>query len=136
MPVIAPSLPSAAPDPATPVRDGDVRAPRRPTLAHRLEFGALRAAMAGLGALPWRQATAVGARLGRLGYAPVGIRRDVVERQIAAAFPELPAERVREIARASYESLGRTTVETALLPRLGREGLLRLFTRVEGWVHL
>src|SRR5438067_841697 len=111
-------------------------APRRrepPSLAHRAEYYALRTALAGLERLSWRRATAVGGRLGRLGYAPLGIRSDVVERQIAAAFPELSIERVREIAVASFESLGRTVVEAALLPTLGRRGVLDLFERVDGW---
>ena len=125
------------PDPAAPALEptaaGDARAPRAPTLAHRLEYAALRSAIGGLGALPWSRATAVGAWLGRIGYAPAGVRRGVVERQIAAAFPEFTPARVREVARASYESLGRTTVEAALMPRLGRRGVLELFERVEGW---
>ena len=106
----------------------------RPVVArHRVEFVALRAALAGLGRLPWARATAVGAALGRAGYRRFGIRREVVESQIAAAFPEWSAPRVREVAVASYASLGRTTIEAALLPRLGRQGVLDLFAEVEGW---
>lgn len=104
--------------------------PRRVVFRHRAEFAALRTAVAGLGALPWRRATGVGAALGRAGYRPFGIRRDVVESQIAAAFPGWPAERVREVAVASYASLGRTTIETALLPTLGRRGVLDLIAEV------
>ncbi len=100
---------------------------------HRAEMAALRAALGGLGALPWQRAAAIGAALGRAGYRPLGIRRDVVEEQIAAAFPEFTPERVRAVAEASYASLGRTTVEAALMPRLGTAGVLRLFTRVDGW---
>ena len=37
----------------------------------------------------------IGERIGRLGYAPLGIRREVVERQLAAALPELERERDR-----------------------------------------
>jgi KDO2-lipid IV(A) lauroyltransferase len=75
----------------------------------------------------------VGARLGRAGYRPFGVRRAVVERQIAACFPEFSPARVREVALASYESLGRTTVEAALVSSLGKQGLVELFTRVDGW---
>ena len=134
--VSAPPLPSVSEPvaPAPPAAEKDApRAERRPTLAHRLEYAALRGAIGGLGALPWDRATAVGAWLGRLGYAPTGIRRGVTERQIAAAFPEFSAARVREVARASYESLGRTTLEAALVPRLGHAGILGLYERVEGW---
>src|SRR5206468_12296843 len=38
-----------------------------------------------------------------------------------------------EIAVKSYESLGRTVVEAAILPSLGARGVLDLFERVEGW---
>ena len=116
-------------------RADDARpADRRPVVArHRIEFAALRAAVAGLGALPWRRAAAVGAALGRAGYRPFGIRRAVVEEQIAAAFPAWPPERVREVAAASYASLGRTTIEAALLPALGTRGVFDLFAEVEGW---
>ncbi len=106
---------------------------RPATWRHRAELAALRTALAGLGTLPWERAAAVGAALGRAGYRPLGIRRDVVEQQIAAAFPEFPPERVRGVAEASYASLGRTTVEAALMPRLGPDGVLRLFARVDGW---
>jgi lauroyl/myristoyl acyltransferase len=60
-----------------------------------------------------RRASSVGASLGMLGYRPLAIRREVVERQVRAAFPELPPEEVRRIARESYANLGRTTAETA-----------------------
>jgi KDO2-lipid IV(A) lauroyltransferase len=100
--------------------------------AHRAEYYAMRGALAGLERLSWRHATAIGARLGRLGYAPFNVRRDVAERQIAAAFPEFTSERVREVARASFESLGRTFVEAALLPSLGLGGVMSLFERVDG----
>jgi KDO2-lipid IV(A) lauroyltransferase len=57
----------------------------------------------------------------------------VVERQVRAAFPGLGELEVRRIARASYESLGRTTIETALLPAYSREQVLGMFERVDGW---
>jgi KDO2-lipid IV(A) lauroyltransferase len=121
---------AAAPAPA----DAPATPDARPVVwRHRAEFGALRAALGGLGALPWARAAGVGAALGRAGYRPLGIRRAVVEEQIAAAFPDWPAERVREVADASYASLGRTTVEASLLARLGARGVLGLFAEVQGW---
>lgn len=117
--------------------DGSPPAPRpasRPaTLAHRAEYYALRATVAALGAMPWDMASNFGARLGLLGYRPLGIRRGVVEEQIARSFPDLDAAAVARIARGAYESLGRTTVETAILPGAGRERVLDLFTQVDGW---
>lgn len=71
-----------------------------------------------------------------MGYRPLGIRKKVAERQIAAAFPGMPAGEVRRIARASFEHLGRSTIETALLPTLGEHGVLGLVEKVEGWEHM
>ena len=68
-----------------------------------------------------------------LAYRPFGIRRGVTERQIAAAFPEYTPEQVARVARASYESLGRTSIETAVLPGTPRDELLKRFELVEGW---
>jgi KDO2-lipid IV(A) lauroyltransferase len=80
-----------------------------------------------------RPAGALGANLGMLGYRPLAIRREVVERQVRAAFPELPPEEVQRIARASYANLGRTTAETALLSLYDREHIIGMFEDVEGW---
>ena len=103
------------------------------TLAHYAEYAALRAVLGALAALSFERAGAVGERLGALGYRPFGIRRAVVERQIAAAFPELAPSEVTRIARASYRHLGRTTVEAAVLPTFGREHVLSLFEGADGW---
>lgn len=68
-----------------------------------------------------------------LGYAPLRIRRKVVVRQIAAAFPGLDERQVAALARRSYAHIGRAMVEMALLGRLGKEGILDLVTEVSGW---
>jgi Kdo2-lipid IVA lauroyltransferase/acyltransferase len=106
---------------------------RRPTLSHRAQYAALRGAVGTLDLLGFRRASAVGAQLGALGYRPLGMRRSVVERQLHAAFPEWKADRVREVARGAYESLGRTVIETAVLPTYSPERVLSLFERVENW---
>jgi KDO2-lipid IV(A) lauroyltransferase len=121
----------ADPPMTAPAPRGD--APRAVSWQHRAEYWATRAVVGALERVSWRRAVGFGERLGRLGYTRFHIRSDVVERQIAAAFPELPRERVQAIARASYESLGRTTIEAAILPSLGRQGVLDLFARVDGW---
>src|SRR5687767_12511047 len=104
---------------------------KRATLAHRAEYYALRSVMKGLARLPWNTACAVGERLGRLGHWPLGIRKDVAERQIAAAFPEWSGQKVKEVAADSYAHLGRTSVEAALLPTLGEGGALSLVEQVD-----
>src|SRR5688572_17927593 len=114
----------------------DQRTTRRPTLAHRAEYYSLRAMLAGLERLPWETACSIGERLGRLGYRPFGVRKDVVERQIAAAFPELDHDGVQGIARGAYSHLGRTAVEAALLPSLGKNAVLDLVEIADGWEHL
>ena len=111
-----------APEPARPV-----------SLSHRAEYGALRATIGVLGAMRWERAVRAGEQLGLLGYRPFGVRRRVVERQIAAAFPELTGREVDAIARASYAHLGRLAVEAALLPRLGARDVLDLVDEVQGW---
>lgn len=97
------------------------------SLTHKAEYAALRALVAALGSLNWRMAGNIGAQLAALGYRPLGIRRQVVERQIAAAFPGLNERGVRRVARAAYEHLGRASIEAAILPRLGRDAVLDLF---------
>jgi KDO2-lipid IV(A) lauroyltransferase len=103
------------------------------TLAHRAEYYALRGAVAALDGFGIRRAARIGERLGALGYRPLGIRRAVVERQVRAAFPEFGEGDVHRVAKASYESLGRTAIETALLPARSREQVIAMFSRVEGW---
>jgi KDO2-lipid IV(A) lauroyltransferase len=107
--------------------------PRKPTLSHRLQYGALRGVVSALRGVGLRAASNAGARLGMLGYWPFGIRREVVERQVRAALPELLPDEVRRIARASYANLGRTTSETALLPMYDADRIIAMFEDVEGW---
>lgn len=116
-------------EPASPNKD------RRgsPTIAHRIEYGALRGVVGLLKRIGLRSASAVGAGLGTLGYRPLSIRREVVERQVRAALPDLSPNEVRRVAKASYAHLGRTTAETAILPLYDRERVISLFEEVDGW---
>ena len=88
----------------------------QPTFSHRAEYAALRGAVAAMERLSFTRAGNIGHRIGQLGYRPLGIRRAVVERQLSAAFPELDHAEIERIARASYGHLGRTSIETAVLP--------------------
>ena len=97
------------------------------TFSHKAEYAALRGVVAVLGSLDWRLAGTIGAHIAALGYRPLGIRRRVVERQIAAAFPGMSESGVRRIARKAYQHLGRASIEAAILPRLGRDAVLDLF---------
>src|SRR5579864_3068711 len=100
---------------------------------HWTQYLLLRFTIGGLRIVGFRAAGVIGARIGLLGYRPLGIRRDVVERQIAASLPDRSPTAVHELARASYAHLGRATIETALLPSFSRQRILDLFERVEGW---
>lgn len=112
------------------------RVVKKPTLAHRAEYYTMRATIGALRALSWDAACKVGERLGAFGYRPLGIRKRIVERQIAAAFPDLSREAVVQLARESYEHLGRTFIETALLDSIGKDGLQALVESVEGWEEI
>lgn len=100
---------------------------------HWFEYALLRAVVAVVGPLGIRRASAIGARLGALGYWPLGIRRGVVTRHLAACFPERSDADRATLARATYEHLGRAAMETILMSRLGPESLGALFERVDGW---
>ena len=96
-------------------------------IRHRLEYGLLRAIAWVLRFVPLATARRVGERIGLLGWAPLGIRRTTVERQVAAAFPGLGEDEVRRIARQSYANLGRVAIEMVLMAHLKAEGLRSLF---------
>lgn len=104
-----------------------------PTLVQRLEYGALRAVSTLLRPFGWRGASRVGAFVGGLGWRPFRIRAGLVERSVRACFPQLDDAAVRRIARESYRGLGRVTIESILLSREGREGVLAAFVEPEGW---
>jgi KDO2-lipid IV(A) lauroyltransferase len=106
---------------------------RQATLAHRAEYYAMRATIGALRALPWEMACRMGEKLGELGYRPLGIRKRVVEKQIAAAFPDLSHDAVVDLARESYRHLGRAFIESALLDSLGKQGIRDLVELVQGW---
>jgi KDO2-lipid IV(A) lauroyltransferase len=108
----------------------------KPTLAQRAEFYSLRGVIRVLGVFSWETACRIGGRIGTAGYRPLRIRKGIVEKQIAAAFPEKTPEEVQRIARASWEHLGRTAIEMALLPALGKGAVLNLVDSVEGWEHM
>ena len=104
-------------------------------MQHRLEYAAIRAVVFALGRLPLGAGSQVGAWLGRLGYR-LGIRARVVETQIGFAFPDLDGRAVTARACESYENLGRTSLEAALMERRTPADLLALFERVDGWEHI
>jgi KDO2-lipid IV(A) lauroyltransferase len=105
---------------------------RAPTFAHRVQYAALRAFAALLGVLSWRRATGLAGKVGTLFYSPLGIRRRVAERQIAAAFPELSSREVERVARESFRHLGCVAAETALLSRLSASDVQSHIEGIDG----
>lgn len=104
-----------------------------PTLAHRLEYGALRIFSGALSLLDVREAARGAAAFAELGYSPLGIRRGVTERQISAAFPDWNAEKVEAVARESYRNLGRVAIEATILSRGTPRDVLGIFGSSPTW---
>lgn len=105
------------------------------TVSHVVEYAAARVAIGTLRLLGWRAAARAGGWLGRLAYAPFGIRREVVHSQLRASFPDWSEAEIARVARASYDSLGRTSIETAVMAGASKADVLALFTEVHGWEH-
>jgi KDO2-lipid IV(A) lauroyltransferase len=103
------------------------------TIAHRAEYAALRGAVAAVERLGFGRAGRFGDAVGRLGYSPLKIRRDVVRRQISAALPSLSESEVERISREAYGNLGRTSIETAILPSFTAGEIIELFEAAHGW---
>ena len=105
----------------------------KPTLAHRLEYAALRVFAGVLAPLGPRLGGRVAGAVTRLGYFPLRIRRRVVERQIAAAFPDFGPREIAAVAKESYANLGRVAVEAILLSHRGAAGVLAAFAPSPTW---
>ena len=94
----------------------------------------VRGALAGLGALSWPRARALGERLGR-GALALGIRRSVARANLALAFPAWSAEERERVLRAHYAELGRVAAEYAQLGRLARAPLGEVVVEIRGVEH-
>jgi KDO2-lipid IV(A) lauroyltransferase len=122
------STPPATPD--------SFPADRAPTASDTLQYMAVRVIVGVLRLFGWRAASATGALLGRVACRLVGIRRDLVTRHVRAAFPALDEPTLQRTVIAAYESLGRTALETAVLPYAPRAHILDLVREVDGWDRL
>jgi KDO2-lipid IV(A) lauroyltransferase len=105
----------------------------RVSFTDRAQFAAIRGVVGTLRLFGWRGASAVGRWLGRVAYAPIGIRRRIVERHVAAAFPEFSPAEVTACAVGAYESIGRTFIETAVLGGESSQQVLDAVRETEGW---
>lgn len=97
--------------PRVPGMKDSIEAGRRPTIAHRIEFAAVAAAVGTSRLLPGHFASRTAAAAGRLGY-HLGVRRKVVESNLRIAFGERDADWRADIALQSYAHLAREAIAT------------------------
>lgn len=97
---------------------------RKPTVMHRLEQALFMGAVHASRFLNDSAAARFGSGLGRLGYAPIKFRRDLVEKHLRRAFPERDDAWIQTTARAAYAHLGREAIATIRLARMTREDVL------------
>jgi Kdo2-lipid IVA lauroyltransferase/acyltransferase len=111
------------------VADGREMA-ERVRLKHQVEYAAFRAGLAAGRLLSDARAARVGEALGLAGYR-LGVKRKVVEANLRIAFPEAGEARLRAIAQAAYEHLGRETMMTLRLSWATREQILARSTLID-----
>jgi KDO2-lipid IV(A) lauroyltransferase len=80
---------------------------RRPTVLHRLEYGAVMAARAAVHPMPMGLVLAVGTALGRAFHAADGAHRRLALKNLEAAFPGRAAAERSAIARDMFAHFGR-----------------------------
>jgi Kdo2-lipid IVA lauroyltransferase/acyltransferase len=90
-----------------------------------------RGTLAGLRALSWARARAVGECLGDA-VRGLGLRRRVAQENLALAFPRWSAAERERVLREHYRELGRVAAEYAHLDRLARAPLGEVFVETAG----
>ena len=100
-------------------------------MRHRIEYAAARAAFRILGSLPRDRALGLGAGLGQLAFSPFRVRLDVVEAQIAAAFPDRGEDWVHRTARECYRHFGREAAEIVRLEGSAGTDMLSRTSNIE-----
>jgi Kdo2-lipid IVA lauroyltransferase/acyltransferase len=93
-------------------------------LVHRLQYALLAGALRGTDLLGEEAAGTLGAAVARLGWAPVRLRRGVVEAHLRAAFPAADDAWIERTGRAAYAHLGREMVAMLRMSRLRPERVL------------
>jgi KDO2-lipid IV(A) lauroyltransferase len=82
-----------------------------------VEYGAVRAVLAGLQTLPVERALRVADHVGDLVYRVDHRHRAVAIENLSAAFPDLAATEVDDLARRVFRNLSRAAMELAQVPR-------------------
>ena len=101
---------------------------RKPTVAHRVQQMLFMGAVGAAQLLGNSGSSALGGRLGRLGYFPFRFRRELVEKHLRWAFPDRDDAWIRATARAAYAHLGREAIATIRLARMTRDDVLAATT--------
>lgn len=104
---------------------------RRARFRHRVEYALFRIAAGCAGILPWSLVQGLGAVAGWLAGRAFHVREDVVNENLARAYPDRTAAWRARVARASYRHLGRAAAMTFRLSRMKPRQILAL-TSVEG----
>ncbi len=112
----------------------NVSAIARPTLRHRLEFGAFCVLDGILGRLPWTTVQAIGEMLGSLFYLVDPRHRRVVRENLRFADLGLDEAQTRALARGCFQHFGALFVGLLRLRRATPEELDR-WIKVEGLEH-
>ena len=98
-----------------------------PTLAHRLEYAALRAFGGSLALFDVRTAARAAGAFAELGTRPWESVAGSPSARSRAAFPEFSPQKVEEVARESYRNLGRVAIEATRLSHGTAKDVLALF---------
>ncbi len=104
-------------------------------LRHRVEYALYLAFKGAVRALPHRAARPLGAGLGAAAWRLDRRRRRIVDRNLAAAFPELDAEARRDLAAGCFRHFGSLFTDTLSVGRFDAVELCRRWT-LEGWEHV
>lgn len=101
-----------------------VSAARRPTLLHRIEYLAYRLAVGALSLAPERPALRFGEGMGWMVGVLFRVRWRTVRDHLRRAFPERDERWCSRLARASFRHLGRESVATFRLGRMGPDEIV------------
>lgn len=97
---------------------------RRSAFRHRAELLLFRAAAGVLGTLPASAARRAGRAAARAAFSLLSSRREILLRNLGAAYPDDPPERIAAIAKGSIDSFASALVDFLETGRLSREELL------------
>lgn len=124
--------PSRAESPGTAPRP---RRKRRSAFRHRAELLLFRVAAGGLTFLPPAAARLAGRAAARAAFSLLSSRRRILVDNLAAAYPDDPAERIASIAAASIDGFASALVDFLATNRMTRDELLSRVS-VAGEEHL